>query len=139
MCGYLGYISTKKIETNHLLKCNKLIECRGPDNLKIEEFSDNYLEYQLIFNRLSILDLTPEANQPMFNENQSISVMFNGEIYNHKSLRNHLEKKEIFFKTSHSDTEVVLKGLENEGLDFIKKLEGQFAITFIDKNKKRFI
>ena len=58
MCGYLGYISTKKIETNHLLKCNKLIECRGPDNLKIEEFSDNYLEYQLIFNRLSILDLT---------------------------------------------------------------------------------
>jgi len=137
VCGYLGYISTKKIETNHLLKCNKLIECRGPDNLKIEEFSDNYLEYQLIFNRLSILDLTPEANQPMFNENQSISVMFNGEIYNHKSLRNYLEKKEIFFKTSHSDTEVVLKGLENEGLDFIKKLEGQFAITFIDKNKKK--
>ena len=69
-----------------------------PDNLKIEEFSDNYLEYQLIFNRLSILDLTPEANQPMFNENQSISVMFNGEIYNHKSLRNYLEKKKYFLR-----------------------------------------
>src|SRR6056300_1416985 len=60
--------------------------------------------------------------------------MFNGEIYNHRDLRNSMEKEGIQFLTNHSDTEVVLNGIGNYGLDFVNKLNGQFSIFF--KNSK---
>ena len=58
--------------------------------------------------------------------------MFNGEIYNHSELRSMLSKKGVVFKTNHSDTEVILKGLEYDGLSFISKLRGQFSIFYFD-------
>ena len=60
--------------------------------------------------------------------------MFNGEIYNHKKLRNELENQNISFESDHSDTEVVLNGISYFGIDFVNKLIGQFSISFIDLN-----
>ena len=62
------------------------------------------------FNRLSILDLTESASQPMILRDRNTVLMFNGEIYNHKILRTELENQNIRFKSNHSDTEVVLNG-----------------------------
>ena len=65
--------------------------------------------------------------------------MFNGEIYNHKELRNEMELRGVAFKTSHSDTEVLLNGLSTEGVKFLDKVSGQFAIVFFDfKASKSF-
>ena len=89
------------------------------------------------FNRLSILDLTDEADQPMFSNETNDMIMFNGEIYNHAELRKELESEGIKFKTSHSDTEVILKGLSTYGPKFIEKLNGQFAIFFLNSKQKK--
>ena len=144
MCGFLGKISFNEINKNLLEDGNKFTVCRGPDECKrlfgkfesIFDNSDN-LNFDFIFNRLSILDLSDKGSQPMiYKSNQCIS-MFNGEIFNHKELRAELESKGIKFNSSHSDSEVVLKGLSTYGLDYVKKLRGQFAIAFYNSSLKK--
>ena len=72
--------------------------------------------------------------------NHNSILMFNGEIYNHLELRKHLQSKKVKFNTDHSDSEVVLNGLDSEGIKFIEKLRGQFAIFYLNrKNKKIYI
>tara|TARA_B100000035_G_scaffold39302_1_gene29640 strand:- start:35251 stop:37053 length:1803 start_codon:yes stop_codon:yes gene_type:complete len=139
MCGYLGQVSFNKINDNLVEKCNEKIVCRGPDEKKIftSKSSDYHklngnLNLSLIFNRLEILDLSSQASQPMISEQFSSILMFNGEIYNHRELRKNLENENVEFKSSHSDTEVVLNGISKHGIDFINKLVGQFAIAYID-------
>ena len=134
MCGFIGCISEKEINFNQLNEANASIICRGPDSKKNLEGSFGSFKFSLMFNRLSILDLSEIADQPMTDENKDYILMFNGEIYNHIELRNYL-KKNIKFKTNHSDTEVILNGIMLEGTKFIEKLRGQFAIVFIDKRK----
>ena len=90
-----------------------------------------------VFNRLSILDLSSKADQPMIDNANDNLIMFNGEIYNHSELRDYLLGKGCTFSTSHSDTEVLLKGLSQEGIDFVNKLRGQFSIFFLDKTKNQ--
>ncbi len=147
MCGFLGKISTKSFDNEHVKICNDFIKCRGPDETKAIEGRVNELFksesekfISFYFNRLAILDLSSQASQPMVSKEFNTTVMFNGEIFNHKYLRSILEKEGIKFNSSHSDTEVVLNGLSYFGLDFIKKLEGQFAIAFFDiKENKLFL
>ncbi len=141
MCGYLGQVSQKKIDKNLLEQCNYDILCRGPDETKsyfIDNSSQNNLYTKLnigfIFNRLSILDLTESASQPMDLRDRNTVLMFNGEIYNHKILRTELENQNIKFKSNHSDTEVVLNGISYLGIDFVNKLIGQFSISLLDLN-----
>lgn len=146
MCGFIGGISKTPIINNSFSNANKHIICRGPDknlyinntknsnNINIEKY------FQFEFNRLSILDLADEADQPMFSDETNDMIMFNGEIYNHAELRKELESQGIKFKTSHSDTEVILKGLSTYGPKFIEKLNGQFAIFFLNsKHKKAYL
>lgn len=85
--------------------------------------------------RLSIIDLSKNARQPMFNEDESLALVFNGEIYNFKKLRNFLEKKGHLFK-SVSDSEVILHLYEEYGVECTKYLEGMFAFSIFDLNKK---
>ena len=134
MCGFIGCISENEVSFNQLNEANASIICRGPDSKKNLEGSFGSFKFSLMFNRLSILDLSEIADQPMTDENKDYILMFNGEIYNHIELRNYL-KKNIKFKTNHSDTEVILNGIMLEGTKFIEKLRGQFAIVFIDKRK----
>lgn len=137
MCGYIGKVSFNSIDHNQLKIANDLMICRGPDNTSsyIDKF--NNINYSLLFNRLKIVDLSDNANQPMLSEDSNYLVMFNGEIYNHSELRHELKKIGANFKTKNSDTEVVLNGFRYLGKDFIQKLRGQFSICFIDKNKNK--
>lgn len=134
MCGYIGHFSTKKIDIEKLLKVNSLITCRGPDQTKqISEVNNSFkTNFSFIFNRLSIIDLSTEAEQPMYSKNYQTSLLFNGEIYNHRELRVLLEKDGVNFSSSHSDSEVVLLGISHYGEKFVEKMVGQFAIVFYD-------
>ena len=134
MCGFIGKFSNEKINQEGIFQANKHTICRGPDQLRHHEGSTRDSFYSLIFNRLSILDLTDNASQPMVDEFGNI-LMFNGEVYNHRDLRSYLENKSIQFKSSHSDTEVILHGIRVLGVDFLNKIIGQFAIFYLDKTK----
>tara|TARA_B100000579_G_scaffold434656_1_gene456004 strand:- start:1459 stop:3261 length:1803 start_codon:yes stop_codon:yes gene_type:complete len=146
MCGFIGGISKTPLSSSNFNQANSHIICRGPDknlffNNKNTVFTnslDNYYHFE--FNRLSILDLSESANQPMYSSTFDSLLMFNGEIYNHAELRDELKSNGVKFQTSHSDTEVILKGLSKFGMDFIEKLNGQFSIFFINnKSKKAYL
>ena len=135
MCGFIGTLTKSIIDIENLNKCNELIECRGPDEKKsfVGKLDSNQsININLIFNRLSIIDLAENAGQPMFSKTFQTGIVFNGEIFNHRNLRRELENQGIVFSTSHSDSEVVLLGLSYYGLDYVKKFIGQFSIVFID-------
>ena len=136
MCGFIGAFSKTNINKEQLELANKYIVCRGPDSLKQSHIENSEINYSFVFNRLSILDLSNKADQPM-NSGQNI-IMFNGEIYNSFELRKKLESQNIHFKTNNSDTEVILKGIEKYGVDFINQLRGMFAIFYLDQVNKVF-
>ena len=136
MCGFIGKISFDRVDEEKLSICNKNIICRGPDSTKQLNLKSNEINYSFIFNRLSILDLSENADQPMLSENGNHILLFNGEIYNHKELRKYLSLKGVNFTTSHSDTEVILRGLILESSSFIEKLRGMFSIFYLDKFKR---
>lgn len=139
MCGFTGAISLNAIDNKAIQKANEIIDCRGPDakcnvEKKLRNFNINFW-----FNRLSILDLSNEANQPMYSKEFKTMIMFNGEIFNHVELRKELSEKGLNFYTSHSDTETILVGLSYFGIEFVNKLRGQFSIVFLDeKNSKLY-
>ena len=87
------------------------------------------------FVRLKIIDISDNSNQPFLSENKKIQVIYNGEIYNYKSLRkSYFPNKK--FKSS-GDGEVLLYLYEKFGIGFIKKIKGMFSIFIIDENKKK--
>lgn len=125
MCGICGYID-KNINKKYIYLMNNMLNHRGPD----EEgyyFSNNAA---LGHKRLNIIDLNT-GNQPIFNENKSLAIVFNGEIYNYKSLKQELIKKNHLFKTN-SDTEVILHAYEEWGELFLQKLNGMFAFAILN-------
>jgi len=134
VCGFIGKISKSGIDHTQLEKANNNLICRGPDSTQRFSTLENNLNFSLIFNRLKIVDLSDKANQPMHLEDQTASIVFNGEIYNHKQLRKELESSGVKFTTNNSDTEVLLKGFKFFGKDFISKIRGQFAFCYIDYN-----
>ena len=139
MCGYLGVLSVNDLDSMKTQAANSHLICRGPDSKKelsssTNKYNNHEIDYKfnLVFNRLSILDLSEKADQPMYSEKFNTLVMFNGEIFNHAELRKELENDGVKFKTDHSDSEVVLLGISHKGLKFIDKLIGQFSIFFLD-------
>ena len=130
MCGIAGYISEKKPTKTILKKMTDRIKHRGPD---AEGF---YLDDRcaLGHRRLSIIDLST-GNQPIYNEDNKIVIVFNGEIYNYVELREELKKKNHQFKTS-SDTEVLVHGYEEWGHNLTKKLRGMYAFAIWNAKEK---
>ena len=128
MCGIIGFT----FEDAGLAKrmC-EVISHRGPD----EEgyYSDN--DITLGHTRLSIIDLVT-GSQPIYNEDKSIVIVYNGEIYNFKELREDLEKKGHSFYTA-SDTEVIVHAYEEYGYDCVKLFNGMFAFAIWDSNRKK--
>lgn len=139
MCGFLGIASRETINKNNLFLENKRIECRGPDETKHILDSNDELNLEIIFNRLSILELTNYGSQPLTDDSKNYLMVFNGEIFNYIELKKYLEKKGIKFKSKNSDSEVLFQGLIHEGKSFISKLIGQFSTVFIDKEKKEIL
>ena len=136
MCGFTGCFSFRNISSQDIDEGNKLAVCRGPDNQKNISGSED-INFDLWFNRLSIIDLNDNANQPMVSSSLNSLIMFNGEIYNSNKLRQKKELKNYDFKTSHSDTETLLAGLEISGIEFINNLEGQFSFIYWNKKEKK--
>ncbi len=104
---------------------------RGPDDAG--HFID--VNIALGHRRLAIIDLTPAAHQPMSNEDASVVVVYNGEIYNFLKLKAELQAKGHRFHSG-SDTEVLLHGYEEEGIDFVERLNGMFAFALWDARKR---
>ena len=130
MCGFVGYINKKQKKQEVIKAMNDMIIHRGPNDESY--YADE--DVSLAFRRLSIIDLE-NGRQPMMNEDESIVIIFNGEIYNFQELRKDLEKKHTF--KNNSDTEVILHGYEEYGVDILKRLRGMFAFVIWDKNKKQ--
>ncbi|ARV13810.1 asparagine synthase (glutamine-hydrolyzing) [Polaribacter sp. SA4-12] len=135
MCAINGIINWEGIHQSDIdcvKKSLKEMDYRGPDfsQTSIDDFSI------LGHNRLAILDLNPRANQPLFSEDKRYSIVFNGEIYNYKILRNELISLGVNFKST-SDTEVLLNGFILYGIEVLKKLRGMFAFVIWDKKEKK--
>ena len=131
MCGFLGQLSNKRInKTVDLSLIKKLISHRGPDSFKSIFFNDKVFG---AFARLSITDLSINSDQPMTSPCGKYHLMFNGEIYNYLELKSILESKNWVFKSS-GDTEVLLAGLIVFGVDFLTKIDGIFAFSFVNNN-----
>lgn len=136
MCGISGaYNYSSKPENIEAIinKINKIQHLRGPDDKGL--WKSNCKKLCFGHTRLSIIDLTKNANQPFVSTDQNYVITFNGEIYNYKSLKNELLKNNIFFK-SNSDTEVILEAYKFWGIKFLEKLRGMFAFVIWDNKKK---
>ena len=129
MCGIAGFLDSTKGKKKIIKNMTNRIAHRGPDAEGF--YTDEFVA--LGHRRLSIIDLST-GNQPMFNEDKNLVVVFNGEIYNYPELKEKLKKKHTFETTS--DTEVLLHGYEEWGNDLPKKLRGMFAFAIWDKKNK---
>lgn len=132
MCGIAGILSFDgSVTREELLRLNRYNIPRGPDG-------EGYLIKQNIgfaHRRLSIIDLSENASQPMEDNERNVFITFNGEIYNHNILRKELLSLGFSFE-SRSDTEVILKGYSAWGIDLLlEKLDGMFAFALADINQ----
>lgn len=138
MCGFAGSITFNNQhrdagERRHILAAmGQQLARRGPDD---EQFYDDGI-LSFVFRRLSIVDLDT-GQQPIWNEDQTIFVAVNGEIYNHLELRSQLREPHNF--RTQSDAEIVLHLYEERGIDAIHQLNGMFAIVLWDSHQQKLI
>lgn len=160
MCGFVGFIgleNQEKFNVDLFIKMNDKISHRGPDGEgfaffgnfnsdSITQLKNNRKDALILtestkrthamgHRRLSIIDISTVAAQPMHSSDKSISILFNGEIYNHAEIREELIKKGYSFKTNHSDTETIIYAYQEWGIDCIHKFRGMFAIALWDEKK----
>ena len=130
MCGYVGFTNRIDNADAVLGEMMDAIRHRGPDS------DGRYIDDDIAlgFRRLSIIDLK-QGDQPIFNEDNSKVLLFNGEIYNYKQLREKLIQAGHTF-TTHSDSEVLLHGYEEYGVKLVNMLRGMFSFVIWDKVKK---
>lgn len=137
MCGITGIFAFNEIgrmQLIHLENATQALSRRGPDH------HQTYLD-QLVglgHRRLSILDTSHAAHQPMSDQSERYTLVFNGEIYNYKALRKELSQKGYTFN-SDGDTEVLLNLLIDQGKEAINKLNGFFAFAFFDKKENKLL
>ena len=131
MCGFVGF--TNKIDNSEVIleKMMDRIKHRGPD--AEGKYIDDYIA--LGHRRLSIIDISSSGDQPIFNEDSSLVIVFNGEIYNYKSIREKLIECGHIFKTN-TDSEVLVHGYEEYGEKLLNMLRGMFSFVIWDKNQK---
>ena len=140
MCGIVGVLSFTssnfRVSDFYLTRMRDVMSHRGPDGAGIFVSGDRRLG--LGFRRLAIIDLSERAMQPMSNEDGTLWVVFNGEIYNHAEIRAELEALGGHrWKTDHSDTEVILHAFEQWGIDCVQKFRGMFAIGLWDTKQRQ--
>jgi len=137
MCGFVGFASKVAAHEKQeiIKKMTEVIHHRGPDSDGI--FTDD--QVALGFRRLSIIDLSEEGSQPVYNETNDIVLVFNGEIYNYQEIKKTLVEKGHIFR-SHTDSEVIIHGYEEYGVDILSHLRGMFAFSIWDpKQDQLFI
>ena len=132
MCGFVGFVDAQTENKSNVIKAmaDQIVH-RGPDQ------DDYYIDdtMALGFRRLSIIDLDG-GSQPIYNEDKSKVLVFNGEIYNYQELRNDLLEKGHCFTTK-TDSEVLLHGYEEYGKELLQKLRGMYAFVIWDRNENK--
>ncbi|MDP8230823.1 MAG: asparagine synthase (glutamine-hydrolyzing) [Candidatus Gorgyraea atricola] len=147
MCGICGKVSLNtnaNISEGLIRKMCSVLAHRGPDNEGVYLGTPNHslrsgtgqARVGLGHRRLSVIDVSSRGHQPMGNEDGSIWLVMNGEIYNFSELRKDLEKKGHIFK-SHTDAETIIHLYEEKGIDCLNDLRGGFAFTIWDEKKQR--
>jgi len=154
MCGICGEMNfnTKGVKAETIQRMCEVLEHRGPDDegmvflrgdklIEVKRpfpnhLDENSFEVGLGHRRLSIIDLSEAAHQPMCNEDGKIWIVFNGEIYNFQEIRDKLAKKGHLFK-SKSDTEAILHAYEEWGVECLNHFRGMFAFALWDSNLQR--
>ena len=141
MCGIAGAVWTNAKSSVSLETLDRMtdeLKHRGPDDrgthIRVEHDSGVALGHR----RLSIIDLSPTGRQPLCNENETVWVVLNGEIYNFEELRKNLIEKGHNFRGT-SDTEVLVHLYEEHGLGFVQHLNGMFAIALWDSDSKKLV
>ena len=131
MCGIVGFTNNIDNTDEVLEKMMDRIRHRGPDA------EGKYIDDDIALGhrRLSIIDISSSGDQPIFNEDNSLVIIFNGEIYNYKDIREKLVEAGHCFRTN-TDTEVLIHGYEEYGEKLLNMLRGMFSFVIWDKNKK---
>lgn len=139
MCGIAGYFllknTSQQVNLNVLEKMQSALMHRGPDGYRI--WINEKKQIGLVHRRLSILDLSDAAFQPLHSVDGSVTVICNGEIYNHPELRKELERLGYQYK-SNSDTETIVYAYQEWGIDCLKRFNGMFSIAILDNQADEF-
>ena len=133
MCGIAGWLGAPALDDDEQGRVQQLLSHRGPDDEG--RFVDAGAGVGLLHRRLSIIDLSPLGHQPMPNEDGSVVLCFNGEIYNFAELRPELEAQGHVFR-SRTDSEVLLHGWEEWGEGVLERVRGMFAFAIWDGRKR---
>ena len=142
MCGINGLIDKTKINKDSMASVlnamNNLIIHRGPDEDGVFAEQNDKYTVGMAMRRLSIIDLS-SGKQPIFSDDKQIVIVFNGEIYNYKTIKSRLVSEGVTFNTT-SDTEVILKAYEKYGVESFQWLDGMYGFSIYDKKiNKLFI
>ncbi len=131
MCGFVGFTGSTEQPVQVIEAMMDAIRHRGPDA------SGRYVDVDIALGhrRLSIIDVSEQGNQPLYSEDGSLVLVFNGEIYNYQEIREQLREKGYHFRTN-TDSEVLLHGYAAYGTELLQKLRGMFAFVIWDKREK---
>jgi asparagine synthase (glutamine-hydrolysing) len=139
MCGITGALSfdpkRAPVMEELVTRMRETLAHRGPDGA--DTWVDDNGRVGLGFRRLAIIDLTEAAMQPLANEDGSVRLVFNGEIYNHAELRPELERLGHIFRTDHADSEVIVHAFEEWGVDCVHRFRGMFAFAVWEERERR--
>jgi asparagine synthase (glutamine-hydrolysing) len=142
MCGICGYVDTRgeTLDPALLARMVSMLAHRGPDGAKASVLASGPEGPTAVLGhtRLAILDLSDAAGQPLANEDGTVSVVFNGEIYNFKELRRDLETRGHAFRST-GDTEVIVHAYEEWGDECTRHLDGMFAFAVWDGRRRRML
>lgn len=138
MCGICGYLSKNRVDDPVLVRMRDTMVHRGPDDAGILQFSTSWGYLGLAHRRLSIFDLSELGHQPMVSSNGKISIVFNGEIYNFKDIRDELVKYGYSFR-SECDTEVILYSYDKWKENCFSRFNGMFSIAIWDNDGGKLI
>ena len=135
ICGILGTSPSFDASERTVVAMRDTMVHRGPDDAGADSWAAPGGRVAFGHRRLSIVDLSPAGHNPMPNEDESVWITFNGEIYNHRALRAELEGNGHRYR-SHTDTETIIHLYEEEGPRCVERLQGMFAIAIWDLRRQ---
>ena len=134
MCGIAGWLGSLPDAPGNATAMARALCHRGPDGFRVQSFE----RATLVHTRLSIIDPSPAGSQPMANEDETVWVVFNGEVYNHRELRRDLEARGHIFR-GRCDAEVIPHLYEEDGANFVTRLRGMFALVIYDTRSRALL
>ncbi len=138
MCGIVGFVDRREIAEKHLQRMTDALVHRGPDAGGLWLKQTAKLHVGLGHRRLSIIDLSDAGHQPMCDVSEDIWITFNGEIYNYQELKADLIAKGYVFRSA-TDTEVIIYGYREYGVDFFRRMNGMFALGIWDARNETLV